>query len=581
MGNHPATLGLPITELHNVERHLSPVSASSARARLSGTRPEDALLLSCARTRMDAETAERLRELLRGQLDWVHLLVAAHQHGLRPLLYWQLHATCPKLVPAPWMDDLRDYFHRLAQRNLFLASELHKIIEKLAADGVIAIPVKGPTLAAKVYGNLALREFADLDFLVRDADVSNARASLALLGYCLQGHRNHAGATTRPRAAGQYAFARDDRTVSVELHSEITLRHFPVALDLPRLWERSQPVSLGGKTVRTLSPEDLLLFLCVHGAKDFWQQLKWICDIAELALSPEELDWDQVLDRAHELRCEPMLFLGLNLASELLGAPLPEQVARRVRADAAASSSATWVRQQLFQDDGVSPGIGERLLFRLRMGRGLWDSLRYSLRLAMSPTEEDYALLRLPALLDPLYALLRPVRLAREYGVGLLRRSLRKDLGGFEPTPMEFVGPMLALAEVRPADVVYDLGCGDGRLVIEAARRFGSRGVGIDIDPRRIAQAKANARKQGVGHLVKFIQQDAKTVDVSEATVVLLYLPWVGNIKLRERLRQQLPRSARVVSRDGDMGSWPPDKVEHIEDGARRRAVLYLWRIEK
>ncbi len=528
---------------------------------------------------MDSTTAERLRELLRKETDWAYLLATAFRHGLLPLLYWQLHATCPERVPPAWMDDLRGYFQRLAQRNLASAGALCEVLKKFEAGEIAAVPIKGPALAASVYGNLALREFQDLDFLLAEEEVPKARQALASLGYRPPSPRNAATNAAPPRAASPYRFARDTPRSVVKLHSQTTLRHFPVPPDLERFRQRLQPVSLGGQKVMTLCAEDLLLFLCVQGARNFWEKLSWICDVSELSALPGQINWEHLLQAAGRMGCQRMFFLGLHLADDLLGAPLPEDVARQACADPVVRSLGAQVRRHLFEDAGVPLGAWERWMFRARVQERPRDRIRYCFRLATTSTSEDYALLPLPA--PPfVYSLLRPIRLAGEFAASWLRRRASLDLGIFEPTPMELVGPMLTLAEVGPADVVYDLGCGDGRLVIEAARRFGARGVGVDIDPRRISKARAHARQQRMDHRVTFIQQDAKTMDVSPATVVLLYLPWAGNIQLRQRLRQQLQPGARLVSRDTDMGGWLPDKTQAIEDSLGIRSMLYLWRIE-
>ena len=152
------------------------------------------------------------------------------------------------------------------------------------------------------------------------------------------------------------------------------------------------------------------------------------------------------------------------------------------------------------------------------------------------------------------------------------------SLAPFVPSPYDVVQRMLTLAEVTRDDVVYDIGCGDGRIVITAAQRFGARGVGIDIDPQRIAEANANAERAGVQHLVKFIQQDAMTVDVSEATVVTLYLLSSSNLKLRPLLTSQLAPGSRIVSHAFSMGDWEPDVLDRYEDERGNTRSLYLWR---
>ena len=154
------------------------------------------------------------------------------------------------------------------------------------------------------------------------------------------------------------------------------------------------------------------------------------------------------------------------------------------------------------------------------------------------------------------------------------------SLAPFVPSPYDVVQRMLTLAEVTRDDIVYDIGCGDGRIVITAAQRFGARGVGIDIDPQRIAEANANAERAGVQHLVQFIQQDAMTVDVSEATVVTLYLLSSSNLKLRPLLTSQLAPGSRIVSHAFSMGDWEPDVLDRYEDERGNTRSLYLWRHE-
>jgi SAM-dependent methyltransferase len=163
-------------------------------------------------------------------------------------------------------------------------------------------------------------------------------------------------------------------------------------------------------------------------------------------------------------------------------------------------------------------------------------------------------------------------------GVGHAAAQDSRSLAPFVPTPDDVVERMLALAGVTENDVVYDLGCGDGRIVIAAAREFGARGVGVDIDPQRIAEANANAEQAGVQHLVEFLEQDAMQVDVSEATVVTLYLLSSSNARLKPILTRQLRPGARIVSHAFSMGDWDPDAVDRFEDARGSTRTLYLWR---
>ena len=155
--------------------------------------------------------------------------------------------------------------------------------------------------------------------------------------------------------------------------------------------------------------------------------------------------------------------------------------------------------------------------------------------------------------------------------------ALQPSLAPYVPTPQDVVERMLELASVGKDDVVYDLGSGDGRLVITAAKKYGAKGVGVDIDPERISEAKANAEKAGVQSLVEFRQQDALTVDVSPATVVTLYLLSSSNMKLRPILTKQLKPGSRIVSHQFSMGDWQPAKNETFTDSNGATRTLYLW----
>ena len=144
-------------------------------------------------------------------------------------------------------------------------------------------------------------------------------------------------------------------------------------------------------------------------------------------------------------------------------------------------------------------------------------------------------------------------------------------------SPPDVVDRMLTMGRVGPGDVVYDLGSGDGRIVIAAAQKFGARGVGVDIDPARVAEARANAQRAHVEHLVTFRLEDAMESDVADATVVTLYLLAAQNIQLRARLTTRLRAGARIVSHNFAMGDWRPDVVDTFTSLDGQKRTLYLW----
>jgi hypothetical protein len=399
---------------------------------VSGLRPEARLLLCCARTSLSPALAGQLGELVRAGLDWPRLLRLAQDHGTAPLLYWHLNRVAPDAVPAPTRDAFREWFYDNARHNLLLTGELLRLLSLFTAHGVRALPFKGPTLAAFAYGNLALRQFLDLDLLVAPADLRRARELLAAEGY-------RSGLPLAPAreedylaTIGQMPFVREGRTCMVELHARIAPRDFHFPLGLGRLWPRLRPVSLNGRDVLALAGEDLLLVLCMHGAKHLWSCLGWVCDVAELLRVHPGMDWPAVAAQARLVRCERILGLGLLLAHDLLQGPVPEELVRQARSVAAVRGLAAEVRRRLFREsDGRLEGL-HNAIFQLRARERLGDGLRYALSLALTPTVADWTGFPLPAGLSFLYPLLRPARLAGKYG----RRLLRRD----RPRPAENAG---------------------------------------------------------------------------------------------------------------------------------------------
>ena len=157
------------------------------------------------------------------------------------------------------------------------------------------------------------------------------------------------------------------------------------------------------------------------------------------------------------------------------------------------------------------------------------------------------------------------------------KRPDAPQLAPYVPTPQEVVDRMLALANVQKNDFVVDLGCGDGRIPVTAAKKYGARGLGVDIDPVRIEEAIANAKAAGVTHLVEFKLQDALKTDVTNATVVTTYLLSQSNLRLRPIITKQLKPGSRIVTHSFSMGDWAATKTETFNDATGRSRTIYLY----
>ncbi|HYX68130.1 MAG TPA: nucleotidyltransferase family protein [Terriglobales bacterium] len=374
--------------------------------------PEGKVLLACARRALAPEQRRRLEELLAGPLDWELLLQAAEAQGIEPLLCWHLLESMPEAVPGALRERLQARFARHARSNLLLAGELVRMVGRLEAAGVAALAYKGPALAEALYGNLALREFSDLDILVEAESVGRAQEVLRVLGYRPSLELSARQQAAYLRSGCEVGFVSREGAMVVELHWRVAPRHFVAEPAASELLASARWATVGGAPLRTLAPEDLLPALALHAAKHVWQGLGWICDISELLRAFPSLDWAEVEGRAQKLGLRRLLYLPLHLAIELLDAPVAAAVQARIAADPEVAAMVREILQRpLLEAARPEWSLADhRFFLRARERRG--DRLRYLLRLAVTPGTAEWQSVRLPEFLFPLYPAVRLVRLA-------------------------------------------------------------------------------------------------------------------------------------------------------------------------
>ena len=386
--------------------------------------PEKRMLLCCARSRMRPSDIQLIRELAALPLDWDYLFSQAGENSVVPLLYRHLSREVADVVaPAP-MARLKGLACSSAMHSLLLTAEMVRISRIFQGEGVQVIPYKGPVLAAQIYGDIAMRDYEDLDIILRQEDMPKAHSLLMALGFQPRFPWDFSTTAAASRVPGEYSYSDLQRSLLIELHTERTLRHLPVPLPIGEMGQRLHAVELSGHLIQAFSPEDTLVLLCVHGTKDFWARISWITDVAEFIASQTSLKWREVFQLTDRLRARRMLHLGLILADRVLGASLPKEILIRIREDPTAARVASEIEGRLLAGDGCRPTLFGNLLYRRRMVRGTLAGWRYALCLATAPAEEDWRMARLPRPLAPLYAALRPLRLLRKYGV-ISRRSTR------------------------------------------------------------------------------------------------------------------------------------------------------------
>ena len=378
------------------------------------TSKEFDLLCACSGVELSPERIDRVANCGESELDWDELLRRAEHHGVAPLLARNLLAH-GRGVPANIEQSLRSGFEGTARRNLWFASELVRILQHFGVKKIHAVPYKGPLLAESVYGDLALRTFSDLDFLIAPGDLQRAKQALAELGY--EPSVSLAPITERIvlQTGYELAFGSAAGKNLVELQWGLLPHFYAVDLRADDLLARSGRAVLGGREVPSLSPDDLLLVLCLHAAKHLWMRLIWICDIAETMRS-RTLDYDVVFARARELGIARILGVSFWLVRNVLGSAIPRPAEDLVGADPEIGILGKEFAGRLAR--GATYDFESTEYFRLILGlrERRADRFRYLWRLVWTPGPGEAAAIELPRPLSPIYRVVRIIRLLRKLG---------------------------------------------------------------------------------------------------------------------------------------------------------------------
>lgn len=344
---------------------------------------EGRLLILCSRTSISDFARVEIEDLASDGINWDLVWQLSKAHGVAPLIYANLATICPKAIPSSIHQAFRRHNQANVLLNTLLARELVILIDGLAAKGIKAIPFKGVTLAQTAYGDISLRECSDIDLIVEQEVIPQARKVLWSQGYQLTSRE-----TGKEESDEQYHFfQKRNGIVVVDLQWNMARQHFGFRLDRKEFYERLRPVGLPTRVVMGLSHEDLLILLCVHGTKHAWEQLKWICDVAELVRRRPALDWSRVLFQAEEWKCRRVVLLGLGLAQTLFDTSLPRLVLREIELDPDIVSLLGRMPKQLLKnpDQAVDESHAEALY--MQMKDSCWERWKLGVELCRAETD--------------------------------------------------------------------------------------------------------------------------------------------------------------------------------------------------
>jgi hypothetical protein len=396
--------------------------ASDALLDRSSLSIEAALVLCCATTAATPERTAMATELAARVRNWDGVVGIAERHAVLPLVHRYLSLECAAAVPADAMTKLRMRWQLIALYNRHLTAELVRLTGLLTAANIAAVAFKGPVLAAMAYGSIDLRQFVDLDILVRQPDMPRVAEILTAERY-LSPHIRREGLATNYFQECEDAFFSAGGMGAVDVHWKVTPRSFRFAPDEESFWHRARAVELESGTVTAIVPEDLLLYICVHAAKHGWVQLGSICDVAETLRARPAIDLMPILAEATTLGSRRMFLTGIYLAHELIGAPVPEDPVAIARNDRAVRALAERVAGQLFSVAAQERADFDPWAVPIRSIEGMRARIHYVVHRTLAPTMGDYEIIRLPRLMFPLYWAIRPFRMALQYGPRLIRGS--------------------------------------------------------------------------------------------------------------------------------------------------------------
>jgi Uncharacterised nucleotidyltransferase len=383
--------------------------------------------MKCGKVRMkalDRNTSNLLRAIVRPQVDgceetiaelvkkitcWENTIEGALQHGVLPSLYFRLAANRAAVLPEA-LELARIEFERNAFHCLANAAELLEVLNAFKEAGIAAMPFKGVVLGASAYGDMMARTAGDLDVLIYYRDLQRATQILSERGYKLTTEVLEDG-SPKMENYFEYHFERADDGMVLELRwrLELTQPRYRHDLGMDWAWPRRKTIKLAGADVPSMDAVSGLLMLCMHGSKHGWSRLVWICDVAKLLESEPGLDWEFVQREAKRVGLTRCLALGVLLARNLVDAPVPAEVLRRLEAERSMRKLTNFLQANAVEQPGRIPDGRVPINIQLL---GFQDRAAVILSPTfLRPNAQDRAVVKLPKALDPLYYLIRPLRL--------------------------------------------------------------------------------------------------------------------------------------------------------------------------
>lgn len=383
---------------------------------------EHRLLIVTARVALNPKLKRSFLDLAAQVGDWQYLIDMAKEHAVIPLLWRHLSGLPVDIVPTQVIDQIGTLNETNTNYALYLTGVLTRLLEVFENHGIHAIPFKGPILAIQAYGDVGLRQFADLDVLVRQEQLGQAADLLADHGF----HPEYDLSLEQESAACEFDCAlnfRNERNVLIDLHWKFVPKYLSLNFE-PDLLEPLQSIQVGNRKHRTLSSVDTIIVLAIHGFTHYWERIGWIADLTAL-FENNPPDWSALMRKAQQLDLRRVVAVAMLLCHQLLDATLPNEILKELHSDKVARRLADKFQRTMLSDDHKSSSIVGVMDLHVRMRERVSDKLWTLFRFAFTPRITDLAISPRAYPVGSRYYLTRFVRLAGKGAAGLAGGSRR------------------------------------------------------------------------------------------------------------------------------------------------------------
>ncbi|BAF72466.1 nucleotidyltransferase domain-containing protein [Sulfurovum sp. NBC37-1] len=374
-------------------------------------------LIACCQTEPSQNDIDTIRSFLNAEHLTLHTLISlANQHGILPLIYKTLSSLNAELLTLnTFLSELKARYMSISKRNMFMSAELIHIMTLFEKNHIDMLAFKGPALAKSAYGDITLRQFGDLDILVKPKDLPKIMECMLSEGYVPD-------VKIPPKESAYYytllttiGFDKRPNNMRIEIHWELLSQNYAVAWKSTTLWQCTDEVEINHRNIPAMAFEKQLIYLCLHGSKHLFERIEWICDIDRSVRMQEKIDWHYIITTSKELGVFRMLLLGLSLASDLIGLSLPKEITQAIRKD----STLPGLKKKIVSSYSAKHGkntVDRSYFFTvMQMREHPSDRLRFAWQALFATQFNDINYIRLPRYLYFLYPLVRLYRLVEKY----------------------------------------------------------------------------------------------------------------------------------------------------------------------